>query len=151
MIYTFQEQLIMSIKFIILGMFMSIMLDTIHTLFKKIKITNYILQFITWIIVSIICIRSVDRISEGYIPIYIFLFFILGYIIYHYLMSKSYIKIILKIKENRHNLLLALFPLTLYNSIIKIINKIRKNKGNKNEKNNSSNIISDNNDNSTRM
>ncbi len=151
MIYTFQEQLIMSIKFIILGMFMSIMLDTIHTFFKKIKIINYILQFLSWVIISIICIKSIDRISGGYIPIYIFLFFVIGYVIYHYFMSKQYIKVLLKIKENRHNLFLALFPVTLYNNIIKIIKKIRKNKGKKNEESNSIDSVNNDDSNSNRL
>lgn len=123
MIYTFQEQLIMIIYFVILGIFISIMFDTIQTLFNKIKIINYLLQFISWTIVNIICINAINKISNGYVPIYIFLFFLLGYIIYNKLFSESYIKIILKIKENRQNILLAIFPITLYNYIIRNISE----------------------------
>lgn len=148
MIYTFQEQLIMIIYFVILGIFISIMFDTIQTFFNKIKIINYLLQFISWTIVNIICINAVNKISNGYVPIYIFLFFLLGYIIYNKLLSESYIKIILKIKENRQNILLAIFPITLYNNIrrniSKKIKKSNKNiqntkKNNTNNKNNKSN------------
>ena len=138
MIYTFNEQLIMIIYFIILGMFLSIMFDTIHTLFNKIKIINYILQMISWIIVNIICIKSINTISNGYVPIYVILFFIIGYIIYNKFLSKSYIKIILKIKGYKRNILLAIFPITLYNYIIRNIKKL-KNRKLKNEENNSNN------------
>lgn len=148
MIYTFYEQLIMIIYFIILGIFMSIMLDTIHTLFNKIKITHYLVQMVVWILISIVCIKSVDRISNGYIPIYIFLFFLIGYIIYHKLLSERYIKIILKIKEYKQNIILAIFPITLYNYIIRNIKEIR-NRKKKNEKNNSTTTNSNNDVNNT--
>lgn len=150
MIYTFYEQLVMIIYFIILGMFMSIMLDTIHTLFNKIKITHYLLQIVLWIGLSIICIKSVDRISSGYIPIYIFLFFLIGYIVYNKLFSKRYIKIILKIKCYKQNIILAIFPITLYNYIIRNIKKI-KNRKRKNEENNSTITNSNNDVNNTRV
>lgn len=150
MIYTFYEQLVMIIYFIILGMFMSIMLDTIHTLFNKIKITHYLLQIVLWIGLSIICIKSVDRISSGYIPIYIFLFFLIGYIVYNKLFSKRYIKIILKIKTYKQNIILAIFPITLYNYIIRNIKKI-KNRKRKNEENNSTITNSNNDVNNTRV
>lgn len=144
MIYTFYEQLVMIIYFIILGMFMSIMLDTIHTLFNKIRITHYLLQIITWVFISIVCIKSVDRISNGYIPIYIFMFFLIGYVIYHKFFSKRYIKIILKIKTYKQNIILAIFPITLYNYIIRNIKRILKRKK-KNEENNCT-ITNSNND-----
>ena len=144
MIYTFYEQLVMIIYFIILGMFMSIMLDTIHTLFNKIRITHYLLQIITWVLISIVCIKSVDRISNGYIPIYIFMFFLIGYVIYSKLFSKRYIKIILKIKTYKQNIILAIFPITLYNYIIRNIKRIMKRKK-KNEENNCT-ITNSNND-----
>ena len=129
---------------------MSIMLDTIHTLFNKIRITHYLLQIVLWIGLSIICIKSVDRISSGYIPIYIFLFFIIGYIVYNKLFSKRYIKIILKIKGYKQNIILAIFPITLYNYIIRNIKKI-KNRKRKNEENNSTITNSDNDVNNTRV
>jgi len=155
MIYTFDEQLIMIIYFIILGMFISIMLDTIHTIFNKIKVINYILQFISWTIVNIVCIKYLDKISNGYVPIYLFLFFIIGYFIYNKFLSKSYIKIILKIKESRQNILLAIFPITLYNYIIRktkvLIKNNNKNRKQKNEKNYNINNDINSNDSNTRV
>ena len=123
---------------------MSIMLDTIHTLFNKIRITHYLLQIITWVLISIVCIKSVDRISNGYIPIYIFMFFLIGYVIYSKVFSKRYIKIILKIKTYKQNIILAIFPITLYNYIIRNIKRIMKRKKT-NEENNCT-ITNSNND-----
>ena len=141
MIYSFTEQLLMIFHFLILGMFLSIMFDTINSIFNKIKIINYILQFISWMIINIICIRSIDRISQGYIPIYIFLFFVIGYLIYHYFFSKRYLKTLLIFIKNKKNILLAIFPITLYNYIKKKICKLHKKKGNNNEKDNIGNTV----------
>lgn len=143
MIYTFSEQLIMTIYFIILSIFLAMSFDIINTIFDKIKILNYILQFVSWVIITIICIKYVDKVSNGYIPIHIFLFFIVGYILYSKFMKKSFIKTILKIKENKQYIFLAIFPITLYNYISKIIKKMVK----KNEKTSSdnNNINDDNN------
>lgn len=141
MIYTFYEQVIMIIYFTILGMFISIMFDTINTLFSKIKISNYILQFISWIIITIICIKSINKVSNGYFPIYIILFFLIGYLIYRKFLSTYYIKTILKIKKYKKIIILAIFPITLYNYTIKLIRKIIKKKGKTYEENN---IIIDN-------
>lgn len=138
MIYTFSEQFIMTIYFIILSIFLAMSFDTINIIFNKIKLLNYILQFISWIIITVISIKYVDKVSNGYIPIHIFLFFIVGYILYSKFMKKYYIKTILKIKENKQYIFLAIFPITLYNYIIKVIKKMVR----KNEKNSS---INDNN------
>jgi len=116
MIYTFTEQLIMIAHFIILGMFISIMFDTIHTLFNKIKITNYILQIISWIAVTIISIKYMNKINNGYFPIYTVLFFAVGYIMYNTFLSNQYKKIILKISKSKKNIMLAIFPITLKNT-----------------------------------
>ena len=120
MIYTFNEQLIMIIYFTIIGIFLSIMFDTINTLFSKIKIINYILQFISWMIVTIILLKALNNVSNGYIPIYIILFFLIGYIIYKKFLSEYYIKIILKLKSFKKIITLAIFPITLYNYTINI-------------------------------
>lgn len=120
MIYTFSEQFIMTIYFIILSIFLAMSFDVINTIFYKIKILNYILQFISWTVITIICIKYVDKVSNGYIPMHIFLFFIVGYILYSKFIKKSFIKTILKIKENKQYIFLAIFPITLYNYISKI-------------------------------
>ena len=85
MIYTFKEQTIIIFHFILLGIFLSMMIDSIHIFFNKIKIINYIIQFILWLIITYICIRYVNNISNGYIPFYFLLFFLIGYLIYTYL------------------------------------------------------------------
>lgn len=151
MIYSFTEQLLMIFHFLILGMFLSIMFDTINSIFNKIKIINYILQFISWMIINIICIRSIDRISQGYIPIYIFLFFVIGYLIYHYFFSKRYLKTLLIFMKNKKNILLAIFPITLYNYIKRKIHKLHKKKGNNNEKDNIGNTANINDGSDTRV
>lgn len=136
MIYTFNEQIKMIIYFIILGIFLSIMFDTINTLFNKIKLSNYILQFLSWIVVTIISIKYIDKISNGYFPVYIILFFLVGYIVYRKCLSKYYIKILLKIKGYKRIITLAIFPITLYNYITNVVRNIINKKGKIHEKNN---------------
>lgn len=136
MIYTFNEQIKMIIYFIILGIFLSIMFDTINTLFNKIKLSNYILQFLSWIVVTIISIKYIDKISNGYFPVYIILFFLVGYIVYKRYLSKYYIKILLKIKGYKRIITLAIFPITLYNYITNVVRNIINKKGEIHEKNN---------------
>lgn len=136
MIYTFNEQIKMIIYFIILGIFLSIMFDTINTLFNKIKLSNYILQFLSWIVVTIISIKYIDKISNGYFPVYIILFFLVGYIVYRKYLSKYYIKILLKIKGYKRIITLAIFPITLYNYITNVVRNIISKKGKIHEKNN---------------
>ena len=67
--------------------------------------------------------------------------------IYNKLLNKHYLKTLLKLKENKQFILLAIFPITLYNYIIKLIKKIVVMKGKINEKNNSNinDVINDNN------
>lgn len=117
-----------------MGMFISIVLDTIHTFFSKIKIINYMIQIIIWCIMTMICIKLINRISNGYFPLYTILFFIVGYIVYLKFLSKQYIKILLKIRKFKRVILLALFPITLYNYIIKNTKKYTKEKEKNNEK-----------------
>jgi CBS domain containing-hemolysin-like protein len=126
----------MIIYFIILGIFLSIMFDTINTLFNKIKLSNYILQFLSWIVVTIISIKYIDKISDGYFPVYIILFFLVGYIVYRKYLSKYYIKILLKIKGYKRIITLAIFPITLYNYITNVVRNIINKKGKIHEKNN---------------
>lgn len=117
MIYPFSEQIIMIINFLILGIFLSICLDTITILFSKNKIVHYLFQIISWIIVSIIGLRYVCKISEGYIPFYIILFFFIGYLMYVKICKKRYVKTLYYILKNRKEIKLALFPVQLYNII----------------------------------
>lgn len=113
MIYSFKDQLLMIIYFIIVGMFIGIMFDTINLFFNKNKIINYIFQILCWLIVTIVCVISVDRISDGYLPIYIFFFFIIGYFIYSYLFKCRYKKRILDIKKYQDKIKKIIMPIEL--------------------------------------
>ena len=151
MIYTFYEQIQMIFYFMILGIYLFIMMDTINTIFYKIKVLNYILQFISWIIIDIICIKAIDTISNGYVPIYIILFFALGCLIYKKYLKEKYIKSLLKILKNKRNILLALFPITMYNYFILKIRKLITKRKHKNEENTINNTIINNDDDNARM
>ena len=151
MIYTFYEQIQMIFYFMILGIYLFIMMDTINTIFYKIKVLNYILQFISWIIIDIICIKAIDTISNGYVPIYIILFFALGCLIYKKYLKEKYIKTLLKILKNKRNILLALFPITMYNYFILKIKKLLTKRKHKNEENTINNTIISNDDDNARM
>ena len=151
MIYTFYEQIKMIFYFMILGIYLFIMMDTINTIFYKIKVLNYILQFISWIIIDIICIKAIDTISNGYVPIYIILFFALGCLIYKKYLKEKYIKTLLKILKNKRNILLALFPITMYNYFILKIKKLVTKRKRKNEENTINNTIISNDDDNARM
>ncbi len=151
MIYTFYEQIQMISYFMILGIYLFIMMDTINTIFYKIKVLNYILQFISWIIIDIICIKAIDTISNGYVPIYIILFFALGCLIYKKYLKEKYIKTLLKILKNKRNILLALFPITMYNYFILKIKKLVTKRKHKNEENTINNTIINNDDDNARM
>lgn len=113
MIYSFKDQLLMIIYFIIVGMFIGIMFDTINLFFYKNKIINYIFQVLCWLVLTIICVISVDRISDGYLPVYIFFFFIIGYFIYSYIFKGRYKKRILYIKKYKGKIKQIILPIEL--------------------------------------
>lgn len=141
MIYTFFDQCKMMLYFLIIGMFLGIMWDIIHILFSKNIISDYLIQFACWLVVILVILKSIDSVSWGYISIYTFMFFIIGYYVYIKLLSGYNRKVLQIIKEKSKGFLLALFPVSLYNYIIRIIVKKRKNK---NEKDNiNSNNVSD--------
>jgi CBS domain containing-hemolysin-like protein len=112
------------------------MLDTIQISFEKHNFINYFFQILCWGIVCVVSIRSINKISSGYIPIYLFLFLLVGGLLYYYFVRKEYIKILLKIRGKRRNLLLALFPINLYNYIIKKVKQLTIRRKQKNEENN---------------
>lgn len=141
MIYTFFDQCKMMLYFLIIGIFLGIMWDIIHILFSKNIISDYLIQFACWLVVILVILKSIDSVSWGYISIYTFMFFIIGYYVYIKLLSGYNRKVLQIIKEKSKGFLLALFPVSLYNYIIRI--KVKKRK-NKNEKDNiNSNNVSD--------
>ena len=103
LIYTFYEQVIMSVKFILLGTFAGIMIDTSYELNFKRKIPNIIVQLVFWIIMTYVICQAVIVISNGYIPVYTFMFFIIGYAIYYYFLKKSYCLLLRNIKKYIYN------------------------------------------------
>lgn len=117
MIYTFKEQLLMIIYFVILGMFLGIMFDLINLLFCKAKVINYIMQIACWSIVTIICVLSVDKISDGYLPVYVILFFVVGYLIYYYLLKKQFEKRINNIYKHKQNIKNIILPTEIFGYI----------------------------------
>lgn len=124
------EQLRIIILFIALGIFMSIMIDFIDLFRSKNKVLTFILQIVLWFIVAIIVCKFVLNISKGYLPIYTFLFFILGYIIYRYLFRKKLVVSFKKIKkvflEKRGFFSMLLLPKELYKFILKTFKKLFK-------------------------
>lgn len=130
MIYSFTEQVIMSVKFMMIGMFVGIMMDTAYILNFKKKLPNIIVQLGFWVIMTIIICTVMLRISDGYIPLYTFLFFIIGYSIYYYFFKKSYIKTLNKIKniynKNYRKALDVIFPREIFRFFGRLVKKICK-------------------------
>jgi len=128
MIYSFSEQVIMSVKFIVLGMFAGIMLDASYIWNFKKKIPNIIVQLLFWVIMTFIICRAVLVISSGYLPIYTFLFFLIGYSIYYYFLKKSYCKLLKDIKTGYHRnskkIYNVIFPYQFFRFIFKFLKKI---------------------------
>lgn len=130
MIYTFKEQLLMIIYFMIVGMFLGVMFDLINLFFCEKKVLNYIIQITLWGIVTIICVISVDKISNGYLPLYVILFFIIGYIIYYYLLKKQFERRINNICKYKKDIKKIVFPIEIID-LIKNKNKKFKQNGKK--------------------
>lgn len=127
MIYTFKEQLLIIIYFILIGMFLGIMFDIINSLFNN-SILNYIIQLIIWGIVSFLCLLVVDNICSGYLPFYFLLFFGLGFFIYYYLLRIRFITRLNYIKKYKKNILTCIFPIDVCTFCITKIKKIIKKK-----------------------
>lgn len=130
MIYTFKEQLLIIIYFIIIGMFIGIMFDIINCLFDNNTI-NFIIQCILWIVVTIICILVVDNICMGYLPFYFLVFFILGYFLYYLFLKIRFMNKLMSFKKYQNIILNWLFPIDIiiyFKKLIKNIKKLIKNK-----------------------
>ncbi|HEY8444935.1 MAG TPA: spore cortex biosynthesis protein YabQ [Bacilli bacterium] len=130
MIYPFFKQLEMAIKFILLGLFISIFLDVIAVFNFKKKIPQMIIQILFWIGMTFIICNAVLVISKGYLPIYTFLFFLLGYFLYILFLKKQFIKtlenIISFLRKNKEKILMYFFPLEVYKFIKKLIKSVCK-------------------------
>lgn len=125
MIYTFKEQLLIIIYFILIGMFLGIMFDIINCLFEN-NILNCIIQLIIWGIVSFLCLLVVDNICSGYLPFYFLLFFGLGFLLYYFLLRIRFIEKLNHIKKYKKSILICLFPIDVCTFCIAKIKKLKK-------------------------
>ena len=84
----------MIIYFILYGIFLIISYDILNYYLAKIK-SKYLYHAIEvafWVIMIFISLIFMQRISKGYIPLYTFLFFIVGIIIYITFIQESFIQ-----------------------------------------------------------
>lgn len=130
MMYTFFEQLQMAVYFTFLGFFMTVMIDVCTSINFKNKVLTYFLQIIFWVVITFVVINAVLKISFGYIPIYTFLFFLVGFYIYRYVFRKEFVGMIAKIKnvnlQYRKKYLPIIIPIELWNILIKALKRILK-------------------------
>ena len=130
MMYTFFEQLQMAVYFIILGFFAAIMIDACTYINFKSKIITYLIQIAFWVGITFVMMNAVMKISYGYIPIYTFLFFLIGFIIYKYLFRKELLKTINKIKSinatYRNRISTIILPKELWRFLLKVLKTILK-------------------------
>jgi len=129
MILTLYEQIVIIIKFIILGIFVSLMMDIIDVFNFRKKVRNIIIQFMYWALVTYTVCEAVLVISKGYLPLYTFLFFICGYLIYRKLLKKQFVLTLTKIKEttikNKKHLFSFFYSRPVIIAIIKLARKIK--------------------------
>lgn len=133
--YTFYEQLVMIIYFILYGMFLIISYDILNYYLNKLvirKLIYYLVEAIYWVVIIIISLLFMLRVTKGYIPLYTFLFFIVGIIIYLLYIQKSFLvdlkrfdlifsKILVKIIKVIWNFI---FPKEVFFSFKKLFKKI---------------------------
>lgn len=121
---TVAEQIRMIVLFIILGIFMSIMIDVADVFRSKNKIITSFLQIVFWMGITFVVCKVVIVISKGYLPIYTFGFFLIGYFIYRFLLRKQFVafvdKIKLKYNQRKKKAFNILFPNELFRQIKKI-------------------------------
>ncbi len=124
--YTFYEQTLFMIQFILLGMFISIASDTIVVLFSSNRWYEILIKILLWTgLVYLSCVY-VMHISDGYLPFYFFLFFLVGYILYTKFLRKEYLKSWTKIKGYKGKIWEILFPVTIFSFFKKQFKKIKQ-------------------------
>ncbi len=109
---------------------MSIMIDICASITIKNKFINWIIQILFWLLNVFIVLKVVLSISSGYLPIYSFLFFIGGYLIYIYFIKKSFLKMIKNVKtgyrKSKKSIMAVILPITFAKKIFSIFKKIFK-------------------------
>lgn len=145
--YTIKEQVILMIYFFILGIFSISLFKLFIFILDKTRLKNilkYITEFIFWIFLTIIVSNFLLKRIDGYIPIYGICFYLLGIVIYLYLLDKifkedlnrAYVvinKLYLKTKK--------IWKIILPIEIIRFCKRIVSKKGDKYEKDNNGNDI----------
>lgn len=139
MIYTVKEQAILILYCILFGAGIAIVYDMISYYLSKLKIViRYILEFIFWILLTFIASRFMLKNSDGYLPIYTFVFYTIGILLYFIFGSKQYIEYFdrlnqytyLFFKRIRSTIIIIILPKELYSylktSIIKLGKKAKK-------------------------
>lgn len=93
--YTIKEQIQIIIYFLIFGIF-SISMYRIFCYFieriKLKKIIKYIFELIFWIFLIYVSCKYLLSSTKGYIPFYGIIFFVLGIVLYFYLLDKKMYK-----------------------------------------------------------
>lgn len=145
--YTIKEQVILMIYFFILGIFSISLFKLFIFILDKTRLKNilkYITEFIFWIFLTIIVSSFLLKRIDGYIPIYGICFYLLGIVIYLYLLDKifkedlnrAYVvinKLYLKTKK--------IWKIILPIEIIRFCKRIVSKKGDKYEKDNNGDDI----------
>ena len=145
--YTIKEQVILMIYFFILGIFSISLFKLFIFILDKTRLKNiskYITEFIFWIFLTIIVSSFLLKRIDGYIQIYGIWFYLLGIVIYLYLLDKifkedlnrAYVvinKLYLKTKK--------IWKIILPIEIIRFCKRIVSKKGDKYEKDNNGDDI----------
>lgn len=93
MSYTVQEQLLMLLYSLILGMGMAIVYDIFCFYTMRIKrLYRYLLEILLWIALTWIAARYMLKNSGGYLTIYTFGLYLIGLMIYFFFMMPSFQK-----------------------------------------------------------
>lgn len=130
---TIYEQARIIILYIIFGIFSSIIYDTFSLLTIKVKkIIKYIIEIALWLVVTYISTMFIIKNTSIYITLYVFVFFIIGLMIYYFLLKASYRKSLLTTFSFLRKIFLVLYRIVLPLEIINFIKKSLKKKKSKN-------------------
>lgn len=93
--YSIREQIAIIIYFLVFGIF-TITTYTIFSFFlnktKMKKVFLYIIEFIFWCLLTYLASRYLLSSTKGYLPLYGICFYIVGIVIYMYLLDKTFKK-----------------------------------------------------------
>lgn len=168
MMYTLTEQVTFIAHFIILGMFLGATYTILNSFLcnTKMKIwLKYIIEIIYWVILTLVFVNYMLKISDGYLPVCTFLFYIVGIVIHFIFFQKQLTKdvdyiytILAKVftylkkffQKLKKIVIIFMLPtevvIFLKENIKKIIKKVFKGKKNENEENIDNDIITSGND-----